>query len=318
MKKVLTILLIFLLSKIVMAQDSAWHRLTAYDYIQLYKDAAIADMKQSGVPASITLAQGLFESDFGNSILAKQANNHFGIKCHKEWKGETFHQDDDIENECFRKYKSVQDSYDDHSQFLRTRDRYKFLFELEITDYKAWAQGLKKAGYATNPVYAERLIKFIEAFNLSQYDQLYKNPNAQIAPLNNTTAVETIPTATNAYAPTTIAGVSLPEAITYNDLKAARVRRGDTWYKIAKEHELELHDLLKYNDAASNEILKPGDIVYLQSKRKCGQAEIHMVQKGETYRTISQAHGIRLKKLFKLNGLSTTSSISVGDKLKLR
>ncbi|MBK8845208.1 MAG: glucosaminidase domain-containing protein [Bacteroidetes bacterium] len=123
MKKGLVKLLIFLISKSLIAQDSALQRLTAYDYIQLYKDAAIADMKLSAVPASITLAQGLFESDFGNSILAKQANNHFGIKCHKEWNGDTFHQDDDTENECFRKYKSVQASYDDHSQFLRTRDR---------------------------------------------------------------------------------------------------------------------------------------------------------------------------------------------------
>lgn len=134
-------------------------------YCKIQEDA-IKDMVKTGVPACITLAQGILESESGNSKLAQEANNHFGIKCHKEWEGKTFHQDDDARDECFRKYSTVLESYDDHSDFLKTRSRYAFLFELDVTDYKGWAHGLKKAGYATNPNYAHKLIDLIERYNL--------------------------------------------------------------------------------------------------------------------------------------------------------
>ena len=143
--------------------------MTRQEYIEKYKDDAISEMHRSGVPASITLAQGILESGDGNSKMARVAKNHFGIKCHSDWKGKTFIQDDDTKNECFRKYKSVLDSYKDHSDFLKRR-RYAALFELKITDYKSWAKGLKKAGYATNPKYPQLLIGIIEANELYQYD----------------------------------------------------------------------------------------------------------------------------------------------------
>lgn len=137
----------------------AEYKMTRPEYVEKYKDIAIKEMLENGIPASITLAQGLLESDAGNSALAMYANNHFGIKCHKDWKGDTYIQDDDAKDECFRKYQAAEESFDDHSEFLKTRGRYAFLFELRKTDYKGWADGLKEAGYATDPGYAGRLIK---------------------------------------------------------------------------------------------------------------------------------------------------------------
>ena len=141
-------------------------------YIKKYKDIAISEMNNYGIPASITLAQGILESGNGESRLAVDANNHFGIKCHNNWNGETIIEDDDEKGECFRKYSNVGDSFRDHSLFLKERGRYEFLFEYKITNYKKWAKGLKKAGYATNPKYASLLIDIIKKYNLSQYDNL--------------------------------------------------------------------------------------------------------------------------------------------------
>ncbi|NMC39473.1 MAG: glucosaminidase domain-containing protein, partial [Bacteroidales bacterium] len=146
---------------------------TASTYIQSYKDLAVSEMKRTGVPASITLAQGMLESDYGRSTLARMANNHFGIKCHNDWKGQTVRQHDDRRNECFRKYRKVEDSFYDHSDFLRSGSRYSFLFDLDPRNYKAWAHGLKKAGYATNPDYANLLIKKIEENKLYLFDDSY-------------------------------------------------------------------------------------------------------------------------------------------------
>ena len=172
MKRTITLSLLFVLfaaSSPAFGGDEP-KRMSSQDYIARYKDDAIRDMQKTGVPASITLAQGMYESENGNSRLAREANNHFGIKCHKEWSGPTFIKDDDTKNECFRKYETVLESYDDHSNFLRTRERYRFLFDYEITDYKKWAYGLKKAGYATNPEYANKLIRIIEDNNLNELD----------------------------------------------------------------------------------------------------------------------------------------------------
>ncbi|HMT29189.1 MAG TPA: glucosaminidase domain-containing protein, partial [Bacteroidia bacterium] len=169
MKKFSLFFTLLFCNLILIAQPAK--RATIPEYIAKYKDDAIKDMMKMGVPASITLSQGILESESGNSLLAKNANNHFGIKCHSDWNGETFHQDDDARDECFRKYSTVLESFDDHGRFLRERPRYSFLFDLEISDYKSWAHGLKKAGYATNPRYAELLIKIIEEYNLHQFDK---------------------------------------------------------------------------------------------------------------------------------------------------
>lgn len=139
-------------------------------YIEKYSSLAVDEMYRSGVPASITLAQGLLESRYGQSELATKGNNHFGIKCHNNWQGGKVYHDDDKKGECFRKYDSPEESFRDHSDFLRYRDRYKFLFDLEVNDYKGWAHGLKKAGYATDPAYPSKLIKLIEDYGLYRYD----------------------------------------------------------------------------------------------------------------------------------------------------
>jgi flagellum-specific peptidoglycan hydrolase FlgJ len=153
-------------------------RITRQEYVSTYAPAAVQEMLISGVPASITLAQGILESGDGNSVLAKVARNHFGIKCHGLWEGEKYYHDDDAKGECFRVYPTVFDSYRDHSEFLRTRDRYADLFKLKLTDYKGWAHGLKSAGYATNPKYPELLIKIIEENDLTQYDRMTKPPKS--------------------------------------------------------------------------------------------------------------------------------------------
>lgn len=286
-------------------------RLTPQDYIQRFKDDAIRDMKKTGVPASITLAQGMFESENGNSRLAREANNHFGIKCHKEWTGPTYIKDDDTKDECFRKYASVLDSYDDHSQFLRTRERYNFLFGYEVTDYKKWAHGLKKAGYATNPEYAYKLIKIIEENNLNELDH-----NREIASISKPEPVTEI-SKTNPL-------ISAKKPVEFNsnlqlnnEIKCVVARQGDSWLSIARQQEMMLWQVLKYNDADKGSKLEPGQIVYLNPKRNKAKMDYHIVKAGETMHDISQLYGIKLKKLYLRNHITLYVEPEPGTKLSL-
>lgn len=294
-------------------------RTTNAEYIQKYKDDAIRDMKKMGVPASITLAQGILESDAGNSDLAREANNHFGIKCHKEWTGETFIKDDDAKDECFRKYKSVLESFDDHGRFLRERPRYSFLFDYEITDYKSWAHGLKKAGYATNPRYAELLIKIIEENNLHHYDKGGKNipvvPGATPPPVAQEPA-KPAPAAQNKHHhhEKTKTGVSVNK----NEVPFVYANAGDTWYSVAVKNDLRLWQVLKYNDAENNDLLNAGDIVYLKPKRGKPSEQYHTVLKGENLRIISQKYGVKMKTLVKLNKMDGSVAVEPGQKIKLK
>ena len=308
-----------------LAQDSIL-KCSPTAYIEKYKDAAIADMKKYGVPASITLAQGLFESDCGNSDLAKLANNHFGIKCHKEWKGETFIQDDETANECFRKYPHAQASFDDHSDFLRSRDRYKTLFDLDVKDYKGWAKGLKAAGYATNPNYAERLIKLIETYQLYIYDGTTMIAGQPVTidpitnnPITNNQSINT-PITNNPItnSQSTNNPITNQLIINHNNIKATKVQRGDSWYKLAKQNQMELRDLLRYNDAQAHDILKVDEIIYLAYKHRHADEEVHQVKKGDTLRSISQLYGVRLKRLMKFNKLPANPVLKEGDAIKLR
>lgn len=311
--------------------SSSAQRMTPEEYIRLYQDAAIQDMKKMGVPASITLAQGMYESDNGNSPLAKEANNHFGIKCHKEWNGPTYHQDDDAADECFRKYEAVQQSYDDHSEFLRTRDRYAFLFQLDQTDYKAWAHGLKKAGYATNPNYANKLIELIERYNLSEFDKgnarvsdpVYASAGKEVPAekhKENThsnkksaeTSVTPAPAATQLNLPV------LTSENTINEVPFVRAKRGDSWLKIASDNHLELWEILEYNDADKNRTLRENDIVYLKPKKQRCEQSYHVVQKGENLYVISQLYGVRLSKLYQRNHLQAGTEPVPGTKLYLK
>ena len=266
------------------------------EYIKKYRDIAVEEMKKYHIPASITLAQGLLESGAGQSTLARKSNNHFGIKCGSDWKGKSVRHDDDERNECFRAYKHPKQSYEDHSKFLVSRPRYASLFKLKMTDYKGWARGLKKAGYATNPRYAEQLIGIIELYDLDRYDKkgglkwMKENPNPH-------------------------------QPYIANGLVYIVVRSGDTWKSISKEFDISRKKLRKYNDLYKGYELQVGDILYLEKKNRRADKEhiVHVLRAGESMYSISQKYGIRLKRLYKLNKMSEDESTpEVGTILRLR
>jgi LysM repeat protein len=286
-------------------------RISPENYIQTYKETAIREMKRSGIPASITLAQGMLESDNGNSKLARVANNHFGIKCH-DWKGKGFYQDDDKANECFRTYKNADESFTDHSNFLLTKQRYTFLFDLKTTDYKNWAKGLKKAGYATSPSYSEKLIQIIEAYNLQYFDSELM---ASMRPLSHSKNSRKIQESSDFT-------VKLPSHPVYtrNNVDFIIVKKNDTFNKLADELEMLNWELFKYNELTKDSVLKDGDILYLQPKRRKAAYgnDFHTVKEGETLYSVSQLYAIKLSRLAKLNLLKDTSTIKPGDVLNLR
>lgn len=310
MKRIVLLVLTFC-SISIYAQSSI--RITPEEYIALFKDAAVIDMKRTKVPASITLAQGMYESDYGNSELAKAAKNHFGIKCHKEWSGPTFHQDDDAPNECFRKYETVLESYDDHSNFLRSRERYQSLFELEITDYKGWAHGLKKAGYATNPAYASKIIDIIERYNLSALDR--GGDLAEIKPVKSKTVEED-----QYHSPIKVfhPKQDYSASKTINGVPFVRVNKGDNWLKIARSYDLELWQILEFNEAEKNDIIHEGDIIFVKQKKARAEVTSYTVKEGDTMKSISQKYGVKLKKLYQMNNLSSDSEVAPGKTLQMR
>jgi len=295
------------------------------NYIARYKEIAVREMNTFHIPASITLAQGLFESGCGQSELAVNANNHFGIKCHKEWTGPTYFMDDDDKQECFRKYTDPEQSYIDHSQFLATRDRYAPLFKLEITDYKGWAEGLKQSGYATNPEYAVRLIKIIEANELYNLDRGEEPKVAEIS--GNDTSVFTIPEGSR-YLP----GYSQPDVSRFVYVKTGAMghkvyenkginltyaRPGDTFLSIAREFDIFSFQIYHYNDLYKDDILTPGQIVYLEPKKRQSSSKIHITGKYDNLYAISQLYGVKLKQLQNYNNLKPWQEINPGDKVKL-
>jgi LysM repeat protein len=292
---------------LLLAQPAS-KRISRSEYIEMYKDEAIKEMHRSGVPASITLAQGILESGDGNSPLARYANNHFGIKCHSDWQGKTFIQDDDARDECFRSYKHPLESFHDHSEFLK-RSRYAALFELKLTDYKGWAHGLKKAGYATNPRYPELLIDIIEKNGLAQYDR-EKAPKRDprkddeserklIAAGKNRSGAHRV-------------------AVHANNIRYIELRESDDLEAIADEFNMGLWQLYKYNDLEKGEELPKAGPLFLQPKRGKAQEDYHIVKTGESMWDISQQHGVKLKKLYKKNRLNAGEQPEVGQKLYLR
>ena len=290
---------------------SAQKKITREEYINKYKDIAIFQMRTQGVPASIILAQGLLESDNGNSPLAVKANNHFGIKCHKSWNGATMYIDDDSKNECFRKYSNPQKSYNDHSDFLRGARRYSSLFDLEPTDYKGWAYGLKKAGYATNPHYAEMLIKIIEDNNLYIYDKgIAVEVESPSKGMGDLVDIDHFVIDLNKHR----------KVYTRNRIKYIVVKKGDNYASLTKELELMPWQLAKYNEINRDSALKEGQEIYIQPKR-C-RAEVnhstHVVEKGETMYSISQMYGIKLKSLYRKNRMKFGEQPEVGQVLQLR
>lgn len=285
----------------------AEYKLTAEEYVSKYKEDAVKEMLLHGVPASITLAQGMLESGNGNSALAVYANNHFGIKCHAEWTGATYIQDDDASNECFRKYNSVLESFSDHSLFLKTRPRYAFLFDLQVSDYKGWANGLKTAGYATDPSYANRLIELIERHNLNELDKMTMVP---VVKKENGKKAKDAPKVTSK----TTLTVKLN-----NGRKYVIAREGDSYSRIAGEFDISVNMVYKFNDRGIDDVLKKGEMVYIQPKKKKAEKEkLHIVKGGETMHSISQKYGIKLKYLYKWNNFEPNREVKAGEKIKLR
>ena len=295
--------------------------LTPEQYIKQYKDVAIKEMKQFGIPASITLAQGCLESNFGNSSLAVKANNHFGIKCHSDWTGKKIYQDDDEKNECFRHYKSAWESFRDHSEFLRKQSRYAFLFEYDIHDYKKWAYGLKKAGYATEQTYPQRLITIIEKYNLTQYDKGVSINNNVVADNSKKPKKEKHKKhrQRNKYQDDFSFNPFGREIKLNNGIKYITAKANDTYYKIAEEMEMMKWQIYKYNELPKDADITEGQIIYLQPKH--GRAERgrdkYTVKDGDSLYSISQKFGVKTKSLRKKNNL-TQDTVKAGDLLWLR
>jgi LysM repeat protein len=331
MKAILSITLFFLMGSVV-AQ-----RMTTQQYIETYKDAAIAQMKRLGVPASIILAQGILETESGNSDLVKRSNNHFGIKCKSSWTGESVRHTDDAPNECFRKYTSAMESYQDHSDYLYNSPRYESLFKLSPTDYKSWAYGLKKAGYATNPQYPQILISNIEKYNLQQYNEPASGD--RMADLASIQVAEPIKEASN---PTSLKNtpshVGAPVVVEkepnafkklfsnkkntskqyFNNLKAVMAFKGTSLLAIATENNIALSKLLEYNDLTDDGLLDADQWIYLEKKRKEGNSITHTALQNETLHQASQFYAVQLDQLALYNQLNANAILKKGQTIYLK
>ena len=301
-------------------------RITPEDYIETYKDIAMREMREHKIPASITLAQGLLESGAGNSALAREAKNHFGIKCHKGWEGDTYIMDDDAKNECFRKYDNAEESFVDHSLFLTTRNRYAALFDLDITDYEGWAKGLKAAGYATNPKYAQLLIDRINLYDLTKYDQIAlgqrddDNQLPDIAPEDELLEL--------AYSPENRAAFELVDMTQdgrfiyeNNKVRFVFAKEGETPEQLAKDFGIKLKNFNDYNllKRPDEMVFHSGDVVYLDKLRNSNwKAKKHIVEEGETLRDIALRFAVKPNKIMTKNGLKEGDRISAGQELWLR
>ena len=289
-------------------------RLTPEQYVAAYKDLAIREMKRMGVPASITLAQGLLETEGGNSALLMRSNNHFGIKCKSNWSGESTSHDDDSIGECFRVYKNAEDSYRDHSNFLKGSDRYGFLFKLNPADYKGWAYGLKKAGYATNPNYPQILIKNIEKYNLQEYslEALSEVPVFDGSKFSSDPEVKIL--AVDDEAENTASNTE----IAINGCKALRATKGTSLLAIATNYNIPLSKLLEINDLQNDGLLSKDQIIFLQKKQAKGAEAFYISAKDESLYDIAQKNGIILKNLEAYNSLQQDDILQEGSKVNLQ
>ncbi|MDX8341720.1 glucosaminidase domain-containing protein [Draconibacterium sp. IB214405] len=293
MRQLISLLLFILLSTTVFSQ-----KITRDAYIRQWQLVAIEEMNRSGIPASITMAQGCLESGNGNSELSRKSNNHFGIKCKSSWKGKKVYYDDDRRNECFRSYRSVKDSYEDHTDFLMNNPRYASLFLLDHTDYKGWAKGLKKAGYATAHDYDKRLIRIIEENKLHRLDK-----KMTFTPMNGQTAHNVLDTDNKGEL--TITSFSSHTVSKINRVKAVVAQKGDTYEILAQELGLKDWELYNFNDQPAGYRPVANEVVYIQPKKNKTQKDklTHRAQPGETMHYISQLYGIKLKPLYRRNNM---------------
>ena len=302
--KLITSIFLVLTSTSVLATEKG-QRMTNEDYVNQWSDVAVEQMNKYNIPASITMAQAILESGSGNSMLAVKAKNHFGIKCHG-WEGKKVFKDDDTKNECFRAYKSTQESFVDHSLFLTEHNRYSFLFDLSQTDYKSWARGLKTAGYATNPKYPKLLIDLIERLDLSKLDAVMVpsilEPSIIIASTQKASTTRS--------------------SILKNGVKCVNVEKGDTYYSISREFGVTLAQLNRYNDfSTEKDFLEIGDVVYLKAKKKRNlfKKEEVVVANASTVNELSQKYAVNAKTIRKLNDITDEDNvIAKGEKITLR
>ncbi|MBP5504968.1 MAG: glucosaminidase domain-containing protein [Bacteroidales bacterium] len=298
-------------------------------YIRQWRDVAMEQMAASGVPASITLAQGCLESANGTSRLAVEANNHFGIKC-RNWSGPVVHHDDDIKNDCFRRYESAEQSFSDHSDFLRYNDRYSFLFDLEPGDYRGWARGLKKAGYATDPSYAEKLIKIIEDYKLYQYDLAGDSDSDEKGELVAEPALPPSPSTLERpreverplnFRPNSLGKVYIDYKFYEKHGVLYIIATGtETYASLAREFNLFKRELLRYNEEKKDHTIPAGTVVYLEPKRTQSSKDLakHVVEEGETMKSMSQRFAVKMKYLYKYNNMRSGREPEPGTIINLR
>jgi len=308
-KLILAVIIINIASNI--SAQTITNNLSRRDYIRKYNEIAIREMQKSGIPASITLAQGILESGSGNSTLAKRANNHFGIKCHQGWDGEYILFDDDEKNECFRSYETIEESFLDHTDFLRNRQRYGFLFGYDKTDYKAWAKGLKEAGYATNPDYAKMLVNIIEENQLFLFDR----GQTEIALSYQEDIVDEIIVSRS-----NIINAFGRQILTRNRTNYIIAGASDNFIKLTDQLDLFSWQLKKYNELTDPNNIKDGEIIYIEPKKLRADKRFyyHLVQENETMYSISQEYGIKLSRLYWLNRMARGSQPATNSKLNLR
>ncbi len=318
--------LIPFLTMVIYAATASCQLLSPTDYVAKYKDLAIREMKRMGVPAAITLAQGLLETENGNSELLRKSNNHFGIKCKSNWSGLGVSHNDDAEGECFRLYKDAEESYRDHSNFLRGNDRYSFLFKLDPADYKGWANGLKKAGYATNPKYPDMLIKSIEQFNLQQYSleaagevplfepEKYTDDKELPFKWEGDSAVK-VTGKTNSNASYAVFSENINSL---NGAKCILAKKGTSLLAIATRNDVQLSRLLEFNDIRQDGILQYDQLIFLQKKPVMGVVAVYSPEKDEMPIDAAQKNGMQLQSLLNFNNITEGGLITKGTKLYLQ
>ena len=304
---------IFLLSSFSANAQSSYEQ-QVLAYIDAYKGIVIQDMRTYGIPASIKLAQAILESRAGQSTLAKEANNHFGIKCHKEWSGRTYRMDDDAPNECFRRYDNPVESFRDHSEFLTSRDRYRLLFSLDIQDYRAWANGLKSAGYATNTKYPTMLITIIERYSLNQYDL----PEGAVSAVATTRADDNLMKAYRSLFTYFAPGPNTRNIYLNIQTQCTIALEEDDLLKIARDFQMKAKDLMQFNDLKRAGGIREGQVIYLEKKKRKAVQKRHVVGNNQTMWEISQVYGIRLENLYRKNLLPEGFEPPAGKVLRLR
>jgi hypothetical protein len=293
-------------------------------YVNNFKELAMTEMQRSGVPAAITLAQGILETEAGRSDLVMRSNNHFGIKCKTSWTGEKVYHDDDARGECFRKYSSAEDSYKDHSDYLKLTPRYAHLFKLDPADYKAWAHGIRAAGYATNPKYASILIKYIEQYNLNDYSLIalgrIKNPDIAVAAPVGSIPVESITSGPAGEPKLVVNEVKYPLGeFKINDTRVIWAAPGTLLKDISDKQNISVKWIQEFNELpSSQESVAKGQLVFLQRKRKQGSKDFRIFNEGDDLYSISQEEGIRLESFLKYNQLSLEMRPAIGEKLYLK